>query len=47
MGLAKTGRVWWASFGAIRLMALASEAVTVAPGDATTIAKLKRAIERL
>ena len=36
-----------ASFGAIRLMALASEAVTVAPGDTTIIAKLKRAIERL
>ena len=36
-----------ASFGAVRLMVLAAEAVPVAPGDPVTLAKLKRAIERL
>lgn len=35
-----------ASFGAVRLMAMAGEAASV-PQDAPTIAKLKRAIERL
>lgn len=36
-----------ASFGAIRLMALATDAVGATPRDPTTLAKLKRAIERL
>ncbi|WP_445192577.1 Hpt domain-containing protein [Sphingomonas sp. Tas61C01] len=36
-----------ASFGAIRLMALATDAVTAPIGDPATLAKLKRAIERL
>jgi histidine phosphotransfer protein HptB len=36
-----------ASFGAVRLMAMAGEAATVRHGDAATVAKLKRAVERL
>ncbi len=36
-----------ASFGAVRLMAQASEAATSAFGDPAVIARLKRAIERL
>jgi HPt (histidine-containing phosphotransfer) domain-containing protein len=36
-----------ASFGAVRLMALANEAVSVPPGDAAMLSKVKRAIERL
>ena len=36
-----------ASFGAIRLMALATDAVGVAPREPAMLAKLKRAIERL
>jgi HPt (histidine-containing phosphotransfer) domain-containing protein len=36
-----------ASFGAIRLMALATDAVTAPMNDPATLAKLKRAIERL
>ena len=36
-----------ASFGAIRLMALATDAVVAEPRDPATLAKLKRAIERL
>ena len=36
-----------ASFGAVRLMALASEAANAPCGDGATIGRLKRAIERL
>lgn len=36
-----------ASFGAVRLMAMATEAVLAEPGDVATVTKLKRAIERL
>lgn len=36
-----------ASFGAVRLMALATEAGAADPGDAATLQKLKRAITRL
>jgi hypothetical protein len=36
-----------ASFGAVRLMALAGEAATVRHGDTAMLAKLKRAVERL
>ena len=36
-----------ASFGAVRLMALAGEAVAHAPGDAAILARLKRAAARL
>lgn len=36
-----------ASFGAVRLMALAGEAATAQPGDAALIRKLRRAVERL
>jgi HPt (histidine-containing phosphotransfer) domain-containing protein len=36
-----------ASFGAVRLMALAAEAIDGRPGDATQLAKLRRAVARL
>ncbi|WP_375427856.1 Hpt domain-containing protein [uncultured Sphingomonas sp.] len=36
-----------ASFGAIRLMALASEAADRSHGDARTLRRLRRAVERL
>jgi histidine phosphotransfer protein HptB len=36
-----------ASFGAIRLMAMAGEAAGVAPGDLPTLRRLRRAVERL
>ena len=36
-----------ASFGAVRLMALAGEAANVPFGDAETLRKLRRAVERL
>ena len=36
-----------ASFGAIRLMAIATEAADVPPQDMVTLRKLRRAIERL
>ena len=36
-----------ASFGAIRLMALANDASVAALGDVETLRKLKRAVERL
>ena len=36
-----------ASFGAVRLMAMANEAAAAAPGDAATLRKLARAVERL
>ena len=36
-----------ASFGAVRLMALATTAISASPGDAATLAKLKRAVARL
>lgn len=36
-----------ASFGAVRLMALASEAATASGPDAALMTKLKRAVERL
>jgi histidine phosphotransfer protein HptB len=36
-----------ASFGAIRLMALANDAAAMPPGDVETLRKLKRAVERL
>lgn len=36
-----------ASFGAVRLMALATDAAAVPAGDAQTLRKLARAIERL
>ncbi|MDO7841142.1 Hpt domain-containing protein [Sphingomonas immobilis] len=36
-----------ASFGAIRLMAIAGEAAEVEPGDAAMIRRLRRAVERL
>lgn len=36
-----------ASFGAVRLMAIAGEAAVALPGDATVLKKLKRAVERL
>lgn len=36
-----------ASFGAVRLMALAVEASDAAPGDAAVVKRLKRAVERL
>lgn len=36
-----------ASFGAVRLMAQASDAASATVGDPAVIAKLKRAIERL
>lgn len=36
-----------ASFGAVRLMALAGEAANVRHGDTAMVAKLKRAVERL
>lgn len=36
-----------ASFGAVRLMALAGEAAQAQPGDITTINRIRRAIERL
>lgn len=36
-----------ASFGAVRLMALASEAADQPPGDEQTLRRLRRAVERL
>lgn len=36
-----------ASFGAVRLMALATEATVLSPHDAAMLRKLRRAIERL
>ena len=36
-----------ASFGAVRLMALAADATKAAPGDVETLRKLRRAIARL
>ncbi|QNQ11970.1 Hpt domain-containing protein [Sphingomonas alpina] len=36
-----------ASFGAIRLMAIATEAATVPPHDVVLLRKLRRAVERL
>lgn len=36
-----------ASFGAVRLMALASEAANAAAGDAAVLRRLERAVERL
>ena len=36
-----------ASFGAVRLMALADEASQARPGDIVTINRIRRAIERL
>ncbi|UUL83314.1 Hpt domain-containing protein [Sphingomonas sp. S1-29] len=55
--VAETGEAWtaaaWrlkglaASFGAVRLMALASEAAAVPVGDIAMLRKLKRAVERL
>ena len=36
-----------ASFGAVRLMALAADAVAGRPGDQQTLAKLRRAVQRL
>ena len=36
-----------ASFGAVRLMAIAGEAAVAKPGDAVMLKKLKRAVERL
>lgn len=36
-----------ASFGAVRLMALASEAADARPGDATILTRLERAAARL
>ena len=36
-----------ASFGAVRLMALASEAAAAAPNDGAVLRRLHRAIERL
>lgn len=36
-----------ASFGAVRLMALADEAAQAQPGDIVTINRIRRAIERL
>ena len=36
-----------ASFGAVRLMALAGEAANTTVGDAETLRKLRRAVERL
>lgn len=36
-----------ASFGAIRLMALATEAAAVTPGDIAMLRRLRRAVERL
>jgi HPt (histidine-containing phosphotransfer) domain-containing protein len=36
-----------ASFGAVRLMALAQEAADAPAGDATVLRKLQRAVERL
>jgi HPt (histidine-containing phosphotransfer) domain-containing protein len=36
-----------ASFGAVRLMALAAEAVNGRPGDQQMLAKLRRAVARL
>ncbi|MES2056971.1 MAG: Hpt domain-containing protein [Pseudomonadota bacterium] len=36
-----------ASFGAIRLMAIATEAATVPPQDVVMLRKLRRAVERL
>lgn len=36
-----------ASFGAVRLMALATDAVAASPGDTAMLAKVKRAVERL
>jgi HPt (histidine-containing phosphotransfer) domain-containing protein len=36
-----------ASFGAIRLMAIAGEAIDAEPHDAAVMRKLKRAVERL
>ena len=36
-----------ASFGAVRLMALAGEAAKAEPGDPAILTRLKRAVERL
>lgn len=36
-----------ASFGAVRLMALASEAANAAAGDSAVLRRLERAVERL
>lgn len=36
-----------ASFGAVRLMALATDAAETAPGDKAILAKLRRAVARL
>ncbi|MDG5487503.1 Hpt domain-containing protein [Sphingomonas sp. FW199] len=36
-----------ASFGAVRLMALAGEAADATPGDATLLRRMRRAVERL
>ncbi|TKD50827.1 Hpt domain-containing protein [Sphingomonas baiyangensis] len=36
-----------ASFGAVRLMALATQAADMPAGDPTTLRKIKRAVERL
>ncbi|WP_033919921.1 hypothetical protein [Sphingomonas sp. 37zxx] len=55
--LAETGDAWtagaWrlkglaASFGAVRLMAVADEAAAMPAGDLAMLRKLKRAVERL
>lgn len=36
-----------ASFGAVRLMALAAEAADIEPGDPTMLGRLRRAVTRL